>query len=67
MNVDSILGIRQNIEMFTRAAEKIRDDNVADLPMETANMMEAERGFQANLAALKTSVQMSKSVIDIIA
>lgn len=67
MNVDSIMGIRQNIEMFTRSAEKIRDGNLDDLPTETASMMEAETGFQANLVVLRTAMQMSKSVIDIIA
>jgi flagellar basal body rod protein FlgC len=38
----------------------------SDLTTETVNMMIAQRGYEANLNVLKTTEDMTKSVIDIL-
>jgi flagellar basal body rod protein FlgC len=67
MNLDSIAGIRQNIEMFNAAAGRIQDPEKADMPTEIVNMMVAKHGVQASLVALKATIDMNKSLIDIFA
>ncbi len=64
---NSIIGLRMNLESLSRAAERVARPDLADLPEETVNMMVAERGFEANLVALRTSMEMSRRVLDLFA
>ena len=63
----SITGIRQNLERLEMSARRIADAENADLAKEFTDMIIAEKGAKANIAALRTSMSLHKSIIDLLA
>jgi hypothetical protein len=63
----SIAGIRSNLELFARSAEKLQNVEKAAPARETANMVIAEKGVAANTVALRSAMEMSRYVLDILA
>jgi flagellar hook protein FlgE len=63
----SMLGIRQHIDMLDEHARKFQDAEDADIAEAAVGMIVAQRGFEANVGALRVSLDMQKSIIDILA
>jgi len=67
MLTNSIQGIRYNIEAMRQAARRLKDFEKADTPTEMVNMIVAEHGMSANIGALKTSLRMQETILDLLA
>lgn len=62
----SITGIRNSLELTNRAAENLaRFESSA--PSDQVDLMVAEASLKANVVALKTSLEMSEHLIDLLA
>ena len=62
----SITGIRNSLELANRAAENIARFESSD-PSDQVELMVAEASLKANVVALKTSLEMSEHLIDLLA
>lgn len=62
----SIAGIRNGFALAERAAKNMAQFETADV-RDTVDLMIAEKTVQANVLALRTSLQMSDHVIDLLA
>lgn len=67
MFINSLQGMSHYAELLDQHARRLQDAESADLAEEAVGMIVAQRGFEANVGALRVSLDTQKSIIDILA
>jgi flagellar hook protein FlgE len=67
MLINSLQGMSHYAELLDEHARKLQDAENADITEAAVGMIVAHRGFEANVGALRVSLDMQKSIIDILA
>ena len=62
-----IAGLYSHLDLLHNVARRLQDSESPDLPRDMTDMIIAERGAEANIAVLRTEIEMSRHLLDIIA
>jgi len=63
----SLAGLQAASARLEASAQRVASDRDSDLPKEIVEQKMAEHAFKANLIAMRTADQMTKSMLDILA
>jgi hypothetical protein len=63
----SLAGLQAASARLEASAQRVASDRDSDLPKEIVEQKMAEHAFRANLIAMRTADQMTKSMLDILA
>ena len=62
-----IAGLNNHFDLLHNVAKRLQNNKSLDLPRDMTDMIIAERGAEANIAVLRTEIELSRHLIDIIA
>lgn len=62
-----IAGLNNHLDLLHNVARRLQESESSNLPRDMIDLIIAERGAEANIAVLRTEIEMSRNLIDIIA